>query len=120
MSWCVVSGAVRAKPEQMRFVPSARQASGNRKGSPLHGSAQSTSFHALGPSTTCQVASDIDHEPLHRYCSGIVHAQTNDIKSMREMLCKGFSICDYEPVVGLKGRHSGREGRQHTQGKWND
>lgn len=77
-------------------------------------------FMALGPSTTCQVASDIDHEPLHRYCSGIVHAQINDIKSMREMLCKGFSICDYQPVVGLKGRHSGREGQQHTQGKWND
>ena len=76
-------------------------------------------FRALHPSTTCQVASEIKHEPLHRYCEGIVHSQINDIEDMREMLCKNFSICDYQPIVGLKGRHSGGEGHQHTDAKWN-
>ena len=69
-------------------------------------------FTALEPSARCQVASDPAHVALHRYCSGIVHGQINDIEDMREMLCKDFSICDYQPVVGLKGRHSGGEGHQ--------
>ena len=64
-------------------------------------------YTALEPSSRCQVASDPAHVQLHRYCSGIVHSQINDIQDMREMLCKDFSICDYQPVVGLKGRHSG-------------
>ena len=70
-------------------------------------------FMALEPSVRCQVASDIAHGELHRYCSGIVHSQINDIEDMREMLCKDFSICDYQPTIGLKGRHSGSEG--HAQ-----
>lgn len=64
-------------------------------------------FKALEPSARCQVASDPAHVQLHRYCSGIVHSQINDIEDMREMLCRDFSICDYQPTVGLKGRHSG-------------
>lgn len=71
-------------------------------------------FLALEPSLRCQVASDLEHHELQRYCSGIVHAQVNDISDMREMLCRDFSICDYQPLVGLKGRHSGREGESHT------
>ena len=70
-------------------------------------------FMALGPSSQCQVASEITHAQLHRYCSGIVHSQINDIDDMREMLCKQFSICDYQPLVGLKGRHSGSEGNRY-------
>ena len=71
-------------------------------------------FMALEPSVRCQVASDVAHEELHRYCSGIVHSQINDIEDMREMLCRHFSICDYQPTVGLKGRHSGSEGHAQT------
>lgn len=67
-------------------------------------------FRALEPSARCQVASDPAHERLHRYCSGIVHSQLSDIENMREMLCKQFEICDYQPTVGLKGRHSGADG----------
>jgi uncharacterized protein (DUF305 family) len=70
-------------------------------------------FMALGPSSQCQVASEITHDQLHRYCSGIVHSQINDIQDMREMLCKQFSVCDYQPLVGLKGRHSGSEGSRY-------
>lgn len=77
-------------------------------------------FMALAPSTTCQVASDVQHDELHRYCSGIVHAQINDIEDMREMLCKNFSIRDYQPIVGLKGRHSGAEGTQFTEAQWSE
>ena len=69
-------------------------------------------FRALAPSATCQVASDAAHGQLQRYCAGIVHAQISDIQDMREMLCKSFSICDYQPIGGLKGRHSGNEGQQ--------
>lgn len=77
-------------------------------------------FLALEPSTRCQVAREITHETLQRYCSGIVHAQINDISDMREMLCRDFSICDYQPTVGLKGRHSGGEGQTHTDAQWNE
>jgi uncharacterized protein (DUF305 family) len=71
-------------------------------------------YLALVPSTQCQVSIDLDHHMLQRYCSGIVHSQINDISDMREMLCRDFSICDYQPLVGLKGRHSGSEGHEHV------
>lgn len=32
-------------------------------------------YRALQPSLTCIVASDLQHDALHRYCNGIVHAQ---------------------------------------------
>lgn len=77
-------------------------------------------FLALEPSVRCQVASELEHHELQRYCSGIVHAQINDINDMREMLCRDFSICDYQPLVGLKGRHSGGDGEAHTDAQWNE
>ena len=67
-------------------------------------------FAALEPSVRCQVAVELEHHELSRYCSGIVHSQINDISDMREMLCRDFSTCDYQPLRGLKGRHSGPEG----------
>ncbi|HKS56539.1 MAG TPA: DUF305 domain-containing protein [Steroidobacteraceae bacterium] len=69
-------------------------------------------YLALVPSVKCQVSVELEHHMLQRYCSGIVHGQINDISDMREMLCRDFSICDYQPLVGLKGRHTGSEG--HT------
>lgn len=77
-------------------------------------------FLALEPSVKCQVARDIEHPALERYCEGIVRSQINDISDMREMLCRDFSICDYQPLVGLKGRHSGHEGQTHTDAQWNE
>ncbi|MFS0754316.1 DUF305 domain-containing protein [Noviherbaspirillum sp. 1P10PC] len=58
-------------------------------------------YRALFPSLACQVKRDIDHGELERYCSGIVHSQTNGINDMREMLCKKFSICDFVPTANL-------------------
>lgn len=58
-------------------------------------------YRALFPSLACQVKRDMDHDGLERYCSGIVHAQTNQINDMREMLCKKFSICDFVPTANL-------------------
>ena len=72
-------------------------------------------YLALVPSTQCQVAIDLEHHMLQRYCAGIVHAQINDISDMREMLCRDFSVCDYQPLVGLKGRHSGSDGNLFTE-----
>lgn len=77
-------------------------------------------FRALEPSSRCQVAGELEHHELQRYCSGIVHAQINDISDMREMLCRDHSICDYQPTVGLKGRHSGGEGQTHTDAAWDE
>lgn len=58
-------------------------------------------YRALFPSLACQVKRDIGHDGLERYCSGIVHAQTNEINDMREMLCKKFSLCDFLPTANL-------------------
>ena len=74
-------------------------------------------FLAVEPSVRCQVASELEHHALERYCENIVHAQINDINDMREMLCRDFDICDYQPLVGLKGRHSGDEGHTHLDSK---
>lgn len=67
-------------------------------------------YLAVTMSTECMVASDLKHAALQRYCSGIQHAQINAINDMREMLCKTKNICDYQPLRGLKGRHSGSRG----------
>ena len=69
-------------------------------------------YAAIVPSTACQVSADVEHEPLRRYCSGVVHMQISEIDTLREMLCDRFSVCDYLPLVGIKGRHSGRDGEQ--------
>ena len=61
-------------------------------------------YSALEPSATCQVASEITHEQLHRYCSNIVHSQIGDIEDMREMLCEQFKACDFQPFNDPKGR----------------
>jgi uncharacterized protein (DUF305 family) len=58
-------------------------------------------YRALFPSLACQVKRDIGHDELERYCSGIVHTQTNQINDMREMLCTKFSICDFVPAESL-------------------
>ncbi|RYE73435.1 MAG: DUF305 domain-containing protein [Oxalobacteraceae bacterium] len=58
-------------------------------------------YRALFPSLACQVKRDIDHDQLDRYCSGIVHSQTNQINDMREMLCTRFSMCGFVPTANL-------------------
>lgn len=66
-------------------------------------------YLATTMSNECIVASDLGHFELTRYCSGIVNAQLNDIDEMRHTLCERFQICDYQPLRGLHGRHSGSE-----------
>jgi len=58
-------------------------------------------YRALFPSLACQIKRDIAHDGLERYCSGIVHTQTNQINDMREMLCKKFSVCNFLPTANL-------------------
>lgn len=57
-------------------------------------------YSALQPSLDCQVHRELEHDKLDRYCRGIVHAQVNEITEMRMMLCKEFSVCDYQPSQG--------------------
>lgn len=63
-------------------------------------------YAALHPSLDCQVKSDIDHQQLQGYCEGIVHNQVREINDMRDMLCKQFSICDYQPTTGTTAQAS--------------
>ena len=57
-------------------------------------------YSALQPSLDCQVHRELEHDKLDRYCRGIVHAQVNEITEMRMMLCREFSLCDYQPSQG--------------------
>lgn len=57
--------------------------------------------------TECVVSVEIMHDDLMRYCRGIWHGQTDQIHNMRKMLCRKFSICDYQPLDDPRGRHSG-------------
>jgi uncharacterized protein (DUF305 family) len=63
-------------------------------------------FIAVQDSAECLVASDLKHKELERYCRGIIDGQLNDIDEMRNLLCAQYSICDYQPLEGIKGRHS--------------
>lgn len=57
-------------------------------------------YMALQPSLDCQIHRELEHDKLDRYCRGIVHAQVNEIIEMRMMLCREFSLCDYQPSQG--------------------
>lgn len=63
-------------------------------------------FMAVGPSTECQVASDVKHPSLRRYCRGIVESQLGDIMAMRHLYCERYGVCDYQPLGGMQGRKS--------------
>lgn len=55
-------------------------------------------------------SSDLKHEALRNYARAIVEAQQIEINDMRDMLCRMFNVCDYQPYVGIKGKHSGDNG----------
>lgn len=57
-------------------------------------------YMALQPSLDCQIHRELEHDKLDRYCRGIVHAQVSEITEMRMMLCREFSLCDYQPSQG--------------------
>lgn len=67
-------------------------------------------YMATTMANECPVSADPKHKNLMRYCTGIQHAQLLGIDEMRNMLCERFGICDYQPLRGLKGRHSGSRG----------
>jgi len=54
-------------------------------------------YEALHPTVDCLVDRELRHDQLERYCNGIVHAQTNEITDMRELLCREFDFCDFLP-----------------------
>ena len=60
-------------------------------------------YAALMPSLDCQVKLDLEHHQLKDYCDGIVHNQVREIGEMRDMLCKQFGVCDYQPMGGTSG-----------------
>lgn len=61
------------------------------------------------------VSRELEHQPLDRYARSILEVQMNDINNMRTMLCEDFNICDFQPYVGIKGRHSGDDGEIHNR-----
>ncbi len=73
-------------------------------------------YMAVTMATDCLVAADVKHVPLQRYCSGIQHMQINGISEMRDMLCNRFKFCDYQPLQGLRGRHTGSDGEPGAGG----
>lgn len=60
------------------------------------------------------VSRDIAHQQLDRYARSILEVQINDINDMRTLLCDNFNICDFQPYVGIKGRHSGDANELHS------
>lgn len=64
-------------------------------------------FVIMARGTECVVSADLRHEELRRLCRGIVEGQMNEVTSMRELLCREHSVCDYAPLSGLKGTHTG-------------
>lgn len=77
-------------------------------------------YTALTASLDCQVASELRHDALERYCRGIVNGQLNQIAEMRTILCDRYQICDYQPLRGIKGRHSGDRGELGRVGVQSD
>jgi uncharacterized protein (DUF305 family) len=64
-------------------------------------------YIAATRSVECLAGRELGHHELRNYCDTIVQAQLNQIDDMRHLLCREFSICDYQPLSGLRGRFSG-------------
>jgi uncharacterized protein (DUF305 family) len=65
-------------------------------------------YRILAPSLDCQVKSDEKHDELKRTCENITVTQKNQINNMRHMLCKEFSVCDFQPG-GIRGQSGNRQ-----------
>ena len=61
------------------------------------------------------VSRELEHQELNRYARSILEVQMNDINDMRTLLCRNFNICDFQPYVGIKGRHAGDDGEIHNR-----
>lgn len=77
-------------------------------------------FLATTRSTECLAGRELKHDDLRRYCDSIVRVQLNEIDDMRHLLCRNFSICDYQPFRGLRGRYSGDDHPEWQQEAAND
>lgn len=73
-------------------------------------------YTALTRTLECLTSSELRHKDLERYCRGIVNGQLAEIDAMRNLLCDKFQICDYQPLRGLKGRHSGDDSEPSATG----
>ena len=58
----------------------------------------------------CLTSSELKHDELKRMCRAILESQLVQIDEMRHLLCMNFNICDYQPLRGIKGVHSGDDG----------
>jgi len=54
-------------------------------------------FLAVEQSQRCLAGREANHQPLRRYCQGIVDGQTLQIEEMRELLCEVYAECDFQP-----------------------
>lgn len=61
------------------------------------------------------VSRELEHQELDRYARNILEVQMNMINEMRTLLCNRYNICDLQPYVGVKGRHTGDEGEIHAR-----
>jgi uncharacterized protein (DUF305 family) len=61
-------------------------------------------YVAIGPTVQCVTGADVNHIDLERYCRSIVDTQTFEIDEMRHLLCKQFSICDFQPFSRMTHR----------------
>jgi uncharacterized protein (DUF305 family) len=66
-------------------------------------------------SLECLTSSELRHDELKRMCRAILESQLVQIDEMRHLLCKYFQICDYQPLSGIKGVHSGDDGEIHPR-----
>jgi uncharacterized protein (DUF305 family) len=73
-------------------------------------------YTALTRTLECLTSSELRHKDLERYCRGIVNGQLAEIDAMRNLLCDNFQICDYQPLRGLKGLHSGDDSEPSATG----
>lgn len=77
-------------------------------------------YAAVTRSIECLVASELRHKDLERYCRGIVNGQLGQIDEMRNILCDRYQICDFQPLRGIKGRHSGDDRELRNLGVQSD
>lgn len=61
------------------------------------------------------VSRELQHQELERFARNILEVQINDINDMRQLLCDRYNICDFQPYVGIKGRHTGDDDEIHDR-----
>lgn len=67
-------------------------------------------YQGTVPTLNCIVGRDLEHDPLYRFCKGILETYLLEIEDMRELLVTEFAVVDFLPFAAPESDSGGENG----------